>query len=623
MRWRAALIIGVLLSVLGSVTSAPVIVTDVLAQQAPCEIFLTEFTYDQRAEKYFVIVSLTEPCQVGSIDPRLLDLQSGENIRFGDEPIAVTGRMVEFYLPTHQLQPTRKYKLAIRAFQPGSLTYVRRVSQSLSEDPLNFASQEFAYNPPQEVPVVWAVDGVRADFPNHKLQIALHHSDTPKPLQYEMVVADKKNGNVVGRLDRTPLALQNGILEAPLLAAMEETDRAAEYQLTFRLYADRKLLGDRIKDFTLPAPPRPGPVQQLSLALETHPWLRWSLAGIVVLLCLAYAAKELLPRKRKPLPRPQNLAPVFTVAPPPIGPTRVMAAAAAPSGAGALPPVAPAPVAPAPVAPAPVAAAPAAPAPVVSAPVAVERPQLSTPPKVVSRPVETPAQATPGPTMPMPEMIVGASEAMLVVTSTSGVETPYVLNKQEHTIGRAPDNDIVVNDLLASRRHAQVASEAGTFLWHDRDGVTRPTHINGNAVGQPHALQDGDTIEVGATTLVFRAAAPVGIGATELQPALETMAAGTFITIVIGDVPYPVAKGMKLEGHVLGAVGADRSDAPFAEVVASSNDESVLELRNLSDTPWTVGLPTGEVAIIQNGASFRLDDGVRFDFGGIRGRVEI
>jgi hypothetical protein len=610
MRWRAATIVLSLWIALGWATHAEVMVANAHAQQqraVPCEIFLTEFTYEEQSGMYYVAVSLTEPCtNVGHIDPRLLDLQSGENIRFGREPIPVTSRFVEFRLPTDQLQPTRKYRLAIRAFQQGSETYVRRETQNAAEDPLNFAMQEFAYNPPAEVPIVFTVDGVRADFPNHKLLIAVHHSDTPKSLRYEAVIADRKGGGAVGRLDRTPLTLRNGIVEAPLPLAMEEIDRPAEYLLTFRLFTDKKLVGEQRKEFTLPAPPRPGPVERVTVALQTYPWLGWSIAGIVALLSLGFLLKELIPRKRKPLPRPQNLKPVFIQSSSPLLSGQFSAAVAYPGLViDAGPPPEPRDIAPAP-----------------------ERPEVAAPlpPSEIAPP--PPVDLPPGPTpvgrRSEPTAAFDPGTPMLIVTPESGPSREYSLNKHEMTIGRADDNDIVIKDIYVSRKHARIAVEGDYYIWFDRDEVTQPTRIDGSAVAGSQTLHDGDTIEVGGTVIVFRAGHPNQPNATPLRPMAaptQARARGRRLVLVIGEAQYPVAAGVKVEPQALGSAGAGRAGA-IAEVTANPNDAAVLGLRNLSGAPWNVALPTGQALVVEHGRSVRLDEGVRIDFGGVEGRIQ-
>jgi pSer/pThr/pTyr-binding forkhead associated (FHA) protein len=461
------------------------------------------------------------------------------------------------------------------------------------------------------VPIVFAVDGVRADFPNHKLQIAVHHSDTPKALRYEAVIAERKGGGAVGRLDRAPLTLRNGILETPMPAAMEETDRPTEYLLMFRLYTDKKLVGEQRKEFVLPAPPRPNIVERARMALETYPWLGWSIAGIVALLALSYAVNTLVPRKRKPLPRPQNLAPVLIQSPPLLSPSLALAVAyAQPGGQTAAPPEG----------------------------ADLPEPQVDPAPGLPLTPLPTPNDAPPGPPPTPPNSTPGGhplltvafdpGTAALIVTSGSGPSSQHILTQPEVTIGRADDNDIVIKDSYASRRHARIARQDNHYVWIDRDEVTQPTRINGKAIRGPQALQHGDEIEVGETTIVFQWAQPREHDATEpRRSALPTQARGVArpLALVIGDVRHPLSAGMKLDARAIGANGAGRDGAlgePIAEVTTNPNDRSILGLRNLSGAPWKVTLPAGQTAVLETGRSVRLEDGVKIDFGAVEGRVQ-
>ncbi|HZT07052.1 MAG TPA: FHA domain-containing protein [Chloroflexota bacterium] len=455
MSWRVAAVVLALVVGIGWGLGART--TDVArAQQAPVEIFLTQFNYDPPTGTYYVLVSISDPSRVGDLDPRLLDLQTGENVRFGDT-VPVTGAEMDFHLPTDQLLQGRKYRLAIRAFQPGTTTYLRRPTQNPSEDPLVFASQEFTYNPPQLAPVAFSVDGVSADFPRHVLRIAVNHSDTQKPLRYEAVIVDKLGG-VVGRVAQTNLVDQNGIVEAPLPVAMERTDDAAEYHLTFRLYTadNNKLVGEQKKDFILPAPPNPNIVERLTIALGEYPWLRWSIAGIAAVLVIAYLVRAFWPRKRKPMPRPQNLEPVY-------------------------------------LRPAPVAAVPAAPEPAVA-------------PSEASIRAEAPTvDVAPASRVPL-TVAVDEGTAVLVVTTEPAKGQEFLLAETTATLGRAGDNTIVIADDFVSRRHAKIVRQGEQYLWSDFEGVTQPSTINGGVVSGSAALHDGDRIEVGKTGLVFRMA---------------------------------------------------------------------------------------------------------------------
>ena len=71
------------------------------------------------------------------------------------------------------------------------------------------------------------------------------------------------------------------------------------------------------------------------------------------------------------------------------------------------------------------------------------------------------------------------------------------------TIGRSPDNDLVLEVPELSRQHAMIARDGGNFLLsdlHSRNG----TYLNGTAVTRPAHLRDGDEIRFGTTTLRFR-----------------------------------------------------------------------------------------------------------------------
>ncbi len=69
------------------------------------------------------------------------------------------------------------------------------------------------------------------------------------------------------------------------------------------------------------------------------------------------------------------------------------------------------------------------------------------------------------------------------------------------SIGRAPDNDIVLDDRRVSRRHAEVRLRLGRHTLYDL-GSTNGTLVNGKRVREV-ALSDGDRITVGAATLTY------------------------------------------------------------------------------------------------------------------------
>lgn len=101
--------------------------------------------------------------------------------------------------------------------------------------------------------------------------------------------------------------------------------------------------------------------------------------------------------------------------------------------------------------------------------------------------------------------------AILKITEPSGHVWEFGLEPGNvYSIGRAKDNDIVLNDRRVSRKHAHIASQGGEYKLVD--GYIE----NGNLVrsvnrilvnGQPqfeHVLQTDDTFTIGETELQFR-----------------------------------------------------------------------------------------------------------------------
>lgn len=84
---------------------------------------------------------------------------------------------------------------------------------------------------------------------------------------------------------------------------------------------------------------------------------------------------------------------------------------------------------------------------------------------------------------------------------------PYPLSeaKPRITIGRDTTNDIVVNDINASRQHAELRLEPQGF-WSITDlESTNGTFVNACEISAC-ALSDGDSITIGLTNYVFRSA---------------------------------------------------------------------------------------------------------------------
>lgn len=93
-----------------------------------------------------------------------------------------------------------------------------------------------------------------------------------------------------------------------------------------------------------------------------------------------------------------------------------------------------------------------------------------------------------------------APRATLRVVRPDGASTSFTVDGRPLTIGRGPDNGLVLHDGRASRRHARIFSRAGALLLADL-GSTNGSWVNDRRV-EEMALGEGDRIRIGDTILI-------------------------------------------------------------------------------------------------------------------------
>jgi pSer/pThr/pTyr-binding forkhead associated (FHA) protein len=106
-----------------------------------------------------------------------------------------------------------------------------------------------------------------------------------------------------------------------------------------------------------------------------------------------------------------------------------------------------------------------------------------------------PVAAPPAPRPPAPVPAAGG------VATVSVDDHDVALHGEKLTIGRLKDCDICLQDANVSREHAQLVRTAEGWEIRDLDS-TNGTIVNGHPVTAA-SLNDGDTIEVGASRLVY------------------------------------------------------------------------------------------------------------------------
>jgi phosphoserine phosphatase RsbU/P len=91
----------------------------------------------------------------------------------------------------------------------------------------------------------------------------------------------------------------------------------------------------------------------------------------------------------------------------------------------------------------------------------------------------------------------------LVVTSAGGPSERFALRGERAAVGRSRECDLILPDVLLSRRHAELARVADG--WTVRDlGSLNGTRVNGVKIAGEQPLCDGDVIAVSDWSLVFR-----------------------------------------------------------------------------------------------------------------------
>jgi len=91
--------------------------------------------------------------------------------------------------------------------------------------------------------------------------------------------------------------------------------------------------------------------------------------------------------------------------------------------------------------------------------------------------------------------------AKLVLSLNGVIQGEYPLNKERISLGRKPDNDIQVDNLAVSGKHALIITILDDSFLEDL-GSTNGTYVNGKLI-KKHALRDGDVVGVGKHELKY------------------------------------------------------------------------------------------------------------------------
>jgi FHA domain/zinc-ribbon domain len=98
---------------------------------------------------------------------------------------------------------------------------------------------------------------------------------------------------------------------------------------------------------------------------------------------------------------------------------------------------------------------------------------------------------------------IAAEGPALVVRSGGGRAGEHFIPQRERTtIGRSPDNDIFLDDVTVSRKHAVLVQDSGDFRIEDL-GSLNGTFVNRRRIDSATRLQSGDEVQIGKYRLSF------------------------------------------------------------------------------------------------------------------------
>ena len=123
---------------------------------------------------------------------------------------------------------------------------------------------------------------------------------------------------------------------------------------------------------------------------------------------------------------------------------------------------------------------------------------------------------------------MSTAEAPYLVLDSAGTER-RVLAKPEMSVGRAPENDIRLDQPNISRYHAQFTSQGPRMLLSDL-GSVNGTSVNGTRVRGTIELHDGDHVDFAGVGMIFRAgAASAGAPVSERSMIIPDTATRTIV----------------------------------------------------------------------------------------------
>ncbi len=96
---------------------------------------------------------------------------------------------------------------------------------------------------------------------------------------------------------------------------------------------------------------------------------------------------------------------------------------------------------------------------------------------------------------------LGEGSALLLVQKGPNAGARYLLNSDLVSVGRNPENEIFLDDVTVSRKHAEFHRINGEFSVRD-SGSLNGTYVNGELAEQTDLI-NGDSVQIGKYRLLY------------------------------------------------------------------------------------------------------------------------
>lgn len=170
------------------------------------------------------------------------------------------------------------------------------------------------------------------------------------------------------------------------------------------------------------------------------------------------------------------------------------------------------------------------------------------------------------------------AERKLVLTLEGKIIREFIVGDKDLSIGRKHGNDIQLNDLTLSGRHARISS-IPDYVFVEDMGSTNGTQVNGNHVKKV-ALEHGDVIQIGHHQLTYLCEQE-----PQYEPTMFVTAETDKTQFIYGDeIDQTILSGLALGG---------------LRTIAGLNSKLVMELRK---TYNTIGFQGKRMALVTRGS---------------------